>query len=655
VDVPAGPDPARRSAPRVSVLIPTYGQAAFVRRALDSLVRQTFPDWEARLVLDGAIDDTPTLIQEYLGDARFHVRTVARNVGLGAALNLALEDAEADLIAYLPTDDLWHGNHLASTIAELDAAPDAVLAYAGLRHHYNRTSLEPMADGLQLVQVVHRPTGDRWVERGELVTDDLERMLWAALRRRGRFAATGRVTCEWVDHPAQRSKTIREPVGGINPYRLRYQVRSPLRFASTVGDEIDEVARYQRFRDRPDTPPAEDGLRILLAGELSYNPERILALEERGHSLSGLWTPEPYWYNAVGPQPFGHVAEAPSRDPRAAVAAIRPDLVYALLNWQAVPFAAAVRRAAPHVPFVWHFKEGPFICLEKGMWDDLVELVSTADGVIHSSAEMRDWFETVVPGAQPPERTLVLDGDLPKRDWFEAPFSARLSDRDGEIHTVVPGRPIGLHPETVAELAGEGIHLHFYGDFTQGQWRAWVDRASGLAPGYLHLHRTVDQRGWVEEFSRYDAGWLHVFRSSNGGDLHRADWDDLNLPARMATLAAAGLPMLQQDNAGSIVAAQALTRRLGIGIDFGSFDELGTKLRRELADRAVRARVADARPAFAFDSHADRLVDFFRRVIDGRRAPAPLPPLRRRTRSSAATNLQRSPVGGLIRRSASQP
>ncbi len=653
MDRPRRPLPEDRRPPRVSVLVPTYGQAAFVRRALDSLVRQTFQDWEARIVLDGASDDTPTLVQAYLGDARFHVRALDQNVGLGAALNLALGEAEADLIAYLPTDDVWHADHLAATIATLDEASDAVLAYAGLRHHYNRTALEPIADGLQLVQVVHRRTADRWIERDEVVTDDLERMHWAALRQRGRFVATGRVTCEWVDHPAQRSKTIREPVGGINPYRLRYRVRAPLRFASTVGDEIDEIGRYRSFRERPDTPPADDGLHILLVGELSYNPERILALEERGHRLSGLWTPQPYWYNAVGPQPFGHVAEAPTSDPRAAVAGIRPDVVYALLNWQAVPFAAAVRRAVPQVPFVWHFKEGPFICLEKGMWEDLAELVSTADGVIHSSAEMRDWFETVLPGAQPPGRTLVLDGDLPKREWFEAPFAPRLSDRDGEIHTVVPGRPIGLHPETVAQLAGEGIHLHFYGDFTQGQWRTWIERASGLAPGHLHLHRSVDQRRWVDEFSRYDAGWLHVFRSSNGGDLHRADWDDLNLPARMATLAAAGLPMLQQDNSGSIVAAHALTRRLGIGIDFGSIDELGARLRAELADRRIRARVIDARPAFAFDSHADRLVDFLRLVAAGRQAQSARRPVRRRARCSAATNLQRSPVGGLVRRSAS--
>jgi glycosyltransferase involved in cell wall biosynthesis len=347
---------ATSRSPRVSVLLPTWGHAAFVRRALDSLVRQTFRDWEARIILDGAVDDTPVLVRRYQSDPRVHVRALDRNVGLGAALNEALADARGELIAYLPTDDVWAADHLATTVATLDANADAILAFAGLRHHYNRTSLEPIADGLQLVQVVHRRTGDRWLQRDELVTDDLDRMYWGRLRARGAFVATGRVTAEWVDHPAQMTKTIREPIGGINPYRQRYRVREPLRFHTTVGDEIDEVARYARFRDRPDTPVAPDGLRILLVGELSYNPERILALEERGHRLFGLWTPTPYWYNAVGPQPFGHVTDVPTTDAVAAIRAVRPDVVYALLNWQAVPFAAHVRRAAPDVPFDWHFK-----------------------------------------------------------------------------------------------------------------------------------------------------------------------------------------------------------------------------------------------------------------------------------------------------------
>jgi hypothetical protein len=188
------------------------------------------------------------------------------------------------------------------------------------------------------------------------------------------------------------------------------------------------------------------------------------------------------------------------------------------------------------------------------------------------------------------------------------------------VHTVVPGRPIGLHAHNVAELAGQGIHLHFYGDFTHGLWRAWIEKCRTLAPGFLHLHGNVDQEGWTAEFSQYDAGWLHVFRSENGGDVRNANWDDLNYPARIATLAAAGLPMLQLDNEGAIVATQSLAREGDFGVFFREFGELGGLLR----DRERLGRVRDTVWArldeFTFDHHADRLIAFFRQVIE--RAPA---------------------------------
>ncbi len=614
--------------PRVSVVMPVFNGAAFVRRALHSLRAQTFADWELIVVDDGSTDGTGGLIAPDLeGDPRLRYHRLDTNRGLGAALNAGLDRARAPLIAYLPCDDLYHRDHLAALVACLDGDPGIVLAYAGVRHGYNRHA-EGRIDGepLQLVQVLHRrpAQGERWLERGELVTDDLERMFWAKLRARGRFAGTGRVSCEWVDHPGQWHKVVRERIGqvhlgGINPYRARYGVAHPLRFHSTVGNYTDEVEYYRPFRERPATPPAPDGLKILLVGELAYNPERVLALEERGHRLYGLWMPEPGWFNTVGPLPFGHVEDLPRAGWREAVRRIQPDLIYALLNWQAVPFVHRVLLDNPGVPFVWHFKEGPFICLEKGLWPQLVDLQTRADGQIHATPEARDWFAGAIPGSAD-RPTLVLDGDLPKREWFTEERQPRLSAADGEPHTVVPGRPIGLHPWTVGELAAQRIHLHFYGDFTQGLWRSWIAKAMAVANGYIHLHPNVDQRGWVREFSRYDAGWLHFFKSANGGELGRANWDDLNLPARLGALAAAGLPLLQYDNRGATVASQTLARDLDIGLFFTDMAQLGEQLRDAPRLAQLREHVWRHRERFTFDHHADRLIAFFRQVIAERGA-----------------------------------
>jgi hypothetical protein len=605
--------------PRVCVVVPVYlpdaAAAAFLPAAIDSLLSQRLRDWEAVVVDDGSREPVEPLLP---ADPRLRLLRHDRNRGLGAALNTGLDATTALYVAYLPADDLVTADHLETLAAALDTDPSVVLAVAGVRHHYNRYATARIdGEPLQLVQVMHRRTADRWVEREELVTDDLDRMLWGRLAERGRTVETGvggRVTCEWVDHPGQLSKVLREPEGGLNTYRSRFQVPHPIRMHTTVGNRIDEVEHYRRFRERPDTPRAADGLRILLVGELAYNPERVLAFEERGHELYGLWTPDPYWYNTVGPVPFGHVRDVAREGWPAAVGDLGIDVMYALLNWQAVPFAAEVLRARAGVPFVWHFKEGPFISREKGHWGDLVELCTGADGLVSSSPEMRDWLALAVPGSTS-RPYHVLDGDLPKREWFTDDRSPLLSDADGEIHTVVPGRPIGLHPHTVAELAGHGVHLHFYGDFTHGQWREWIETTRAVAPRHLHLHAQVDQGAWVREFSRYDAGWLHTFASHNGGDLRRADWDDLNYPARLATLVAAGVPLLQRDNAGSVVATQTLVRDRGLGLFFRDIADLAAQLGDRDRLARVRARVWAQRHAFAFDAHADALVEFFRTVM----------------------------------------
>lgn len=543
---------ARLPSPRISVLMPTYEQPAFLARALDSLYRQRIDDWELVLVDASFSDDTARVVDRWLADSRIRYLRIHEG-GLGFALNVALDHARAERIAYLPSDDLWYEEHLFGLDALLDAHPGAVLVHSGVRYRYNRETPGAVPGfALQLVQCMHRRVSARWIERDEIESDDLDRLYWNRLRAHGAFVGSERVSCEWVDHPAQRHKRMREPVGGVNPFRQHYRVSTPLRFHTTTGNFIDEETQYRAQRERADTPRARDGLKILLVGELAYNADRVLGLEERGHELHGLWMPDPYWYNTVGPLPFGHVRDLPRDDWRRALRELQPDLVYALLNWQAVPFAHEVMREARGIPFVWHFKEGPFICLEKGTWPQLVELHRDADGQIFSSPEMRDWFDTVVPGL--PGRTRTASG-----------------------------------------------------------WNG--SRRRALAPHHLHLHPHVDASGWVREFSRYDAGWLHAFRSANEGELRRANWDDLNYPARMATLAAAGLPMIQQANRGSIVAAEALTRRLGTGVFFDAFDELGEILRDGEAMRARGEAVRAHRDAFTFDAHADALAAFFRRVL----------------------------------------
>ncbi|MDP9428452.1 MAG: glycosyltransferase [Actinomycetota bacterium] len=594
----------------VGVLVPVHDQAAFLPRALEGLLAQEVADWTALVLDDGSPD--PGAVADVvagLGDARVRLLRSAVNRGLGATLNTGLDALDTPLVAYLPADDVWSPGHLAALLDCL-AGPDVVLARSLLTEPSD-TAYE------QLVQVAHAVTADRWTERAELETDDLGRLMWDRLRARGRTADTGRVTCSWTRHPAQRSAALRESRdGGLNVFRSRYRVREPLRFASTDGGDVDEVARYARFWSR--AYPA-DGLSVLMVGELALNPERVLALAERGTRLTGLWTTDGLGDATVGPLPFGHVPDLDRHAWRSAVRELAPDVAWAQLNWRAVPLAHAVQSSVPELPFVWTFKEAPQRSIVRGEWPLLAELVCRADACLFATEEERDWFALALSGRVDPARLGVLDGDLPKRDWLDAPLSPKLSDRDGRPHTVVAGRPSGLDLDLVLALAARGVHTHLYGQVRapgpKGSWTGWLDAALAAAPEFVHVHPPVGPENWVRELSRYDAGWLHRFDSANGGDLRLATWDDLNSPARLPVYLAAGLPLLQQANPGSLVSVERVLRRDGTGLLYRDADDVADVLAEELATRRGAAAALAVREQHTFDAHADRVVDLFRSVL----------------------------------------
>ena len=249
------------------------------------------------------------------------------------------------------------------------------------------------------------------------------------------------------------------------------------------------------------------------------------------------------------------------------------------------------------------------------MWEKLIDLYTYADGKIYINPEIREWFDLFAPKVKDAP-VLIMDGDLPKAECFAGTFSPKLSAKDGEVHTVVAGRIIGLQPAEFKALAENGIHLHVYSEnYIAGD--NVLDSFQRIAPAYIHVHRHCAPSEWVREFSQYDAGWLHCIGSSNGGSLLKATWADLNLPARINTLAAAGLPMIQRRNEGHVFAQYSYVERRGMGISYTDIHELARQLRDKRLLAETSHRVMEHRKDFVFDNHVRELTDFFRKVIAG--------------------------------------
>lgn len=114
--------------PRVSVIIPTYNRAHLIQRALDSLLQQTFQDFEILIIDDGSSDHTRAALAPYAGRIRY---VYQQNAGVSAARNHGIRLAQGELLAFLDSDDLVLPDKLAFQVAYLDQHPEIDIVYGG--------------------------------------------------------------------------------------------------------------------------------------------------------------------------------------------------------------------------------------------------------------------------------------------------------------------------------------------------------------------------------------------------------------------------------------------------------------------------------------------------------------------------------------------
>ena len=125
--------PVSRSV-RISVVIPVFNGAETIRETLDSVLAQTWQDWEIIVVNDGSTDDTLAVLAQYqqqhpdLGD-RFRVLSF-ENAGVSTSRNRGIAAAQAEYIAFLDADDLWTPEKLAGQWQALQDTPTATVAYS---------------------------------------------------------------------------------------------------------------------------------------------------------------------------------------------------------------------------------------------------------------------------------------------------------------------------------------------------------------------------------------------------------------------------------------------------------------------------------------------------------------------------------------------
>ncbi len=143
--------------PLVSVVIPTYNAAKFIRQAIDSALAQTLRDLEVVVVDDGSTDETAQIVHSY-PDPRLHYvwqdhseRSVARNNGIA--------HSKGEYIALLDADDWWHPKKLEKQVSLLRINPQLGLVYCWLQQ------VGPAGEPLRLIKGVGEtyPATGAWI------------------------------------------------------------------------------------------------------------------------------------------------------------------------------------------------------------------------------------------------------------------------------------------------------------------------------------------------------------------------------------------------------------------------------------------------------------------------------------------------------------
>lgn len=109
------------SAPLVSVVIPTYNAPQLLRETLDTVLAQTFADYEVVIINDGSTDDTVEQLEPY----RDRIRLITqKNAGIGAARNRGIDESRGKYVALLDHDDLWKPGKLAAQAEFMESHPE---------------------------------------------------------------------------------------------------------------------------------------------------------------------------------------------------------------------------------------------------------------------------------------------------------------------------------------------------------------------------------------------------------------------------------------------------------------------------------------------------------------------------------------------------
>lgn len=125
---------------KVSVIMPAYNSEVYIRGSIDSVLAQSFTNFELIVVDDGSTDSTAQIVQSYT-DARVRLIRLLKNQGVSVARNAGLEAAQGEFITFLDSDDLYYPDFL-KTLYRLIQSNETEMVFSDFSESYHAEDMQ---------------------------------------------------------------------------------------------------------------------------------------------------------------------------------------------------------------------------------------------------------------------------------------------------------------------------------------------------------------------------------------------------------------------------------------------------------------------------------------------------------------------------------
>jgi glycosyltransferase involved in cell wall biosynthesis len=267
---------------KVSVIIPTYNAARFVTTAIDSVLAQTFKDFEILVIDDGSTDNTREILEKYDSPQIHYLHK--KNGGVSSARNYGIENSRGKYIAFLDADDLWLPEKLEKQVALLESNEEIGLCYV---------ATERVNENLQTIGYVAANSYDDYCEALLLNLNIVTGSCSSAVVRREVVLQTNGFDVQFstcADWEYWLRLSLLTQFAPIAEYLVKYRVVTGSMSSNPYVSKRDTLGVLNKFFAQADLPEKYKRLKnralsnnlMIVSGEFLHNGKL-------GESLTCMW------------------------------------------------------------------------------------------------------------------------------------------------------------------------------------------------------------------------------------------------------------------------------------------------------------------------------------------------------------------------------